>query len=363
MKVVLIAPQSIIHTVRWANAIIKHVEELHLITLHSSNKKDKIDSDVIIHKLRFKAPYGYILNIFEVQKLIAKIKPDIIHVHSCSGHGTMISLTNIKNYLLSIYGSDIYEFPQKSFLNKQIIRFNLSRAGFLASTSNAMALETKKYTNKDIYITPFGVDVDEFDNRRMPFHDKNEFRIGLVKALKEKYGIEHLIRAIPILNKKFLKNGIKKELLVKIYGKGEQKEKLVNLVNELQLNDIILFPGYISNNEVSSVLNEFDIVCIPSESESFGVSAVESMACERPVIVSDVDGLKEVVSHEESGIVVPSRNPNAIASAIFSLLNDKDYAIQLGINGRKRVLELYDWDKNVKHMIDVYDEICSEKSQ
>lgn len=359
MKVVLVAPQSIIHTVRWANAINKHVEELHLITLHDSNKKDLIDPDVIIHKLRFKAPLGYIFNIFEVQKLIANINPDIIHVHSCSGHGTMIALTNIKNYLLSIYGSDIYEFPNKNFINRQIIRFNLSRAGFLASTSNAMALETNKYTKREIYITPFGVDVKEFDNRRMPFQDKYEFRIGLVKALRERYGIEHLIRAIPELDKMLRKNGSNIKLLVKIYGTGEQKDKLVRLVKELQLNDIIFFPGYVSNDEVSSILNEFDIVCIPSESESFGVSAVESMACERPVIVSDADGLKEVVVHGQSGIVVPRRNPEAIAVAIFSLLNDKEFAKKLGANGRKRVLELYDWEKNVKQMIDIYHEICA----
>ncbi len=358
MKVVLIAPQNSIHVARWANALVKKVDELHLVTLHKS--VHQIDAGVVVHKLKFKSSLGYVLNKYDIQKKIDQIQPDIIHVHQCSGHGTMVALTNIKTYLLSIYGSDIYEFPKRNIITKKIIEYNLSRSKYLASTSFVMANEAKKYTDKKIYITPFGVDTKKFFNQRSPELNNNTIHIGLVKSLRKKYGIDFLIKAIPILNSKLRNNGIEKKIELTIYGKGELLQELIKTVQMLNLKNIS-FPGYIPNEDVPSILNTFDIVCIPSiaDSESFGVSAVESMACERPLVVSDADGLKEVVEQNVSGIIVPRKNPNAIAEALFALITNENYARKLGSNGRQRVLNLYNWDKNVDNMLDIYKEIIA----
>lgn len=91
---------------------------------------------------------------------------------------------------------------------------------------------------------------------------------------------------------------------------------------ELGLSEKIEFCGFIPNKDVPAALHSLDIACIPSilDSESFGVSAVEAMSCSVPVVVSDVDGLKEVVDDGVTGFVVERKNPQAMADKIIELI-------------------------------------------
>ena len=97
------------------------------------------------------------------------------------------------------------------------------------------------------------------------------------------------------------------------------------------------------------------------DSESFGVAAVEAMACEVPIIVSDAGGLKEVVINNETGFVVPRKNEKEIAKKIKEYILNEELRNKFIANGRRRVLEEYDWDKNVDYMIQVYKEIIDGK--
>ncbi len=361
MKVVFLAPQNSIHVTRWANAIVKYADELHLITLH--NQKHFLSTEVKVHRLKYNAPLGYISNFLQLRSLIKKIEPDIIHVHQLSGHGTLMSLTFLKNYLISIYGSDVYSFPNKSPIHKLLIKNNLKNAKYLASTSHIMAQETKKYTNKQIFVTPFGIDADKFKSFKDPFTKDKIITVGLVKTLKKKYGIEYLVRAVPIVERELKKISILNvRIKLIVYGYGELKPKLEKLSDSLHID--AGFPGFIKYEDVPEVINSMDIICIPSidNSESFGVSAVEAMACERPLVVSNVDGLREVVIHEKTGLIVKKEDPEAIAVALLRLINDNSMAIELGKNGRKRVLEMYDWNDNVKHMLEIYEQIYASTS-
>ena len=114
--------------------------------------------------------------------------------------------------------------------------------------------------------------------------------------------------------------------------------------------------------DVPAALQSLDIACIPSilDSESFGVSAVEAMSCSVPVVVSDVDGLKEVVDDGVTGFVVERKNPQAMADKIIELIKSPDLRISMGAAGRQRVLSLYNWDDNVKYMADCLNKTVSE---
>lgn len=253
----------------------------------------------------------------------------------------------------------MYDFPKQSKLKKQILIKNLNSYKAIASTSCCMAKETEQYLmkNQEIYITPFGVDIEKFKNLNLE-KKENKIVIGIVKTLEPKYGIEYLIRAIKELEKIIDEENLEK-IEVKIYGKGYLKESLENLAKELNIKEKIKFEGFILNSEVPKVINEMDIFVVPSvlDSESFGVAAVEAMACEVPVIVSDADGLKEVVVENETGFIIPKKDYKSIAENIEILIKDNELRKKLGRAGRKRVLELYDWDKNVENMIKIYEEI------
>ena len=89
-------------------------------------------------------------------------------------------------------------------------------------------------------------------------------------------------------------------------------------------------------------------------SESFGVAAVEAMACGIPVIVSDADGFKEVVEDGVTGKIVEKGNVLSISEAMHDLITDKEKAKNYGANGIERVKKYFNWNDNVDKMISIY---------
>ena len=361
MKIIFLGEAASIHTIRWVNSLSEKGIEVILVSLKEEIETiGKINDNVKVIYLPFGTKLGYYLNVFALKKIISKEKPDLINAHYASGYGTLGRLSGFNKKLLNVWGSDVYDFPNESKIKKRIIEKNLKNYTAIASTSYCMAEETKKYLknkSKEIFITPFGVDTEKFKNLNIE-KKEDKITIGIVKTLTEKYGIEYLIKAIKELENILDIENYKKIRLL-IYGKGELKNKLEDLTKELQIDDKVIFKGYINNEDVPKVLNEMDIFVVPSilNSESFGVAAVEAMACEVPVIVSDADGLKEVVVNNETGFVIPKRSPKEIANKIKILIENNDVVKKFKKNARERVLKLYDWNKNVENMIKIYKEL------
>lgn len=360
MKILLLAGANDIHTVRWANQLSENGNEVHLCYVSNHKPaKDKFNEKVILHKLKLPAPYGYYLNLIQLKRIVNVVKPDIINAHYSSGYGTLSRLIKFSPYLLSVYGSDVYDFPYKNRVNMRIIKKNLKSADAIASTSYAMARQISRLINypvNNIYITPFGVDINKF-SKRVSNKTNGVFTIGSIKKLSPKYGIRYGILAIDHFVNVLMKEneqGLKFKYL--IYGEGEEKEDLIQLVNQKKLDNIVEFKGRIPNELVPDALNEMDIFLGTSilDSESFGVAVVEAMACEVPVIVTDVDGFREVVDQGKAGIMVPRKDYKIMAEEIYRLMYEPEQRKRIGLLERKRVIENYNWIKNVEKMESIY---------
>ncbi len=142
-----------------------------------------------------------------------------------------------------------------------------------------------------------------------------------------------------------------------IYGKGSMSGSLQQLINSLNLKGKAFLRGAIPNTDVPDVLNNMDVVCLPSISESFGVSAVEAMACGIPVVASDADGFLETVKNDVTGFTVPKRNPEAMAEKIYQLEQNSELRRKMGEAGRKYVMQFYDLNKNVEIMESTYNAV------
>ena len=342
-KLFFISAASSIHTVKWVNSLSESYE-VHLI--YCNNHKPKIDSmneKVILHKLPFNAPLGYYLNSFSLKKLYNKIKPDIINVHYASGYGTLARISKLDNILLSVWGSDVYDFPNQSKTKKKILDKNIKHAKYIASTSNVMAEELKRQVqdlNKEIFITPFGVDISKFYNYNLPRDDDN-INIGTIKALEEKYGIKYAILAVKQVKDDLIKEGKKQiadSIKYYIYGDGSKKEELLKLIKAENLENDIFLMGKIPNEKVPEALNKLDIFCVTSilNSESFGVAVVEAMACEVPVVATDVDGFREVVDDNVTGYIVKRKDINDISLALNKLINNSEIRKNMGKERKKK---------------------------
>ena len=126
----------------------------------------------------------YLLHGKQLKALIDSIQPDIVHAHYLTSYGSMCAFSKVRPFWLSVWGADVYDFPKKSILHKWLVKYTLAKAAHVLSTSRAMAEETKKYTDKPIGITPFGVDMELFSPaKRTRAADDGRFVIGTVKTL------------------------------------------------------------------------------------------------------------------------------------------------------------------------------------
>lgn len=363
MKILILANPDNYHTIKWVNSLSEQGIEICLFGLNNYDKnllhknvtieifdaplKSQKDIDGSISKII------YLASLKRLKNFIRKVKPDILHAHYVSSYGLLGALTGFHPFFISVWGRDIYDIPEKNVIYKKLVRYGLDKADMLFSTSNAMALQTKKFTNKLVEVIPFGIDINKYKPMKVDtLFNKDDIVIGTVKTLEKKYGIEYLIRTFKLIKEKL--PAVHLKLL--IVGTGILENHLKTLVKELGLENDAVFTGFIVPEEVPKYHNMLDIYAALSieDSESFGVSVLEASACEKPVVVSDVSGFKEVVANNISGFIVERKNIDQTADVIIKLIADKKLREEIGSAGRKHVEQFYNWEDNLSKMISTY---------
>lgn len=353
MKIAFLSGQNSIHTIKWVNEMANRGHEVHLITMHPGG--EALNQNVNLYILPFKSHLGYYLNFWHLKRLLRKIKPDLLNTHYASGYGTLARLANFHPNLLSVWGSDIFEFPYESNIKMKIIKKNLQAADRIASTSQIMKkqIENIYVPQQNITVTPFGVDCEQFRPLN-PEKDHNCITIGTVKSMDSRYGIKTLIEAFALVKRQY--PGCIKLVLV---GGGPQKKQLELLVRKLGIEKLVHFIGHVHHHTVPVYLNSFDIYVALSISESFGVAILEASACGLPVVVSDTGGLPEVVVDGKTGFVIPQNNPQKAANSILQLLYRPKLRKEMGKVGRQYVLNNFEWRKNAELMENLYNKIIT----
>lgn len=354
-KVVILGSASDIHVVKWANQLSKNNMEIFLISCKDHGEKinsilDKVNKII----LPFKSGIGYYLNAPFLNKIINRIAPNSVNVHYASGYGTLGRVSKISNGILSVWGSDVYDFPKKSIFHYKLIKKNLNYYQKVASTSMSMANHVKSYFDykRDVSITYFGVDLNLFKPKEK-YNYGSEINIGIVKKLEPKYGVEYLLKAISILvNDDELKRF---KIKLEIIGSGSQRDILENKVHELRIDKYVRFLGEIKNTDIRNTMINWDIFALSSvlDSESFGVVAVEAMAVGLPVVATDVSGFKEVILDNQTGLIVKRKSAEEIYKSIKTLIINPRKREELGLNGVKRVRNKFNIDDNISTMINI----------
>ncbi|MDD7794972.1 glycosyltransferase family 4 protein [Clostridium sp. 'White wine YQ'] len=357
MKICYLANANSSHTKKWCESFVKKGYEVSVISL-SDGVIDNvrvysldIDSNNITKKNDlFKL--NYLKKIAMVRKLVREIKPDILHAHYATSYGLLGSLASYSPLVLSVWGSDVYDFPNKSPIHRKLLKYNLAKADVVMSTSNCMAKEVSKYTDKDIFVTPFGVDINKF-KVKLKERNENEIVIGTVKSLEKIYGIDILIKAFSIVKSKVNDKNIK----LKIAGKGTLEKELKELVASLNLSNEVEFLGFLSEDDVISTFQSLDIAVFPSISESFGVAAIEAEACGIPTVISNEEGLMEATNPNKSSLVVKKSNIEELAEAIIKLINDASLRENMGRAGREYVENNYNIINNFNYVEEIYKQV------
>lgn len=235
---------------------------------------------------------------------------------------------------------------------------NVYAKGFLSNTyvsgDHVVACSDKVYENS---IEKFGVNPERITCIRnginpnrlkadSPISYPEQFVIGTLAGLRKQKALDNLIKAFDLFHK-----NVPKSCLV-IAGEGEEKEKLVSLVNNLGLNDAVHFLGF--RNDSANVLAGLDIFALSSEYEGLPISMLEAMAMKVPVVVTNVGGIPWVINDGENGLICEYGNAYDMAEKFMQLYRDESFSNHLSENGYSVLIRDYSNEKMAMMYLGVY---------
>jgi glycogen synthase len=195
--------------------------------------------------------------------------------------------------------------------------------------------------------------------------DKNKPYVLFVGRITRQKGIIHLVNAI-----KYIDTDTQIVLCAGAPDTPEIAKEMEDSVAEVKKtrNNVIWIDKMLDKKEVIQLYSHADVFCCPSIYEPFGIINIEAMACETAVVASAVGGIKEVVVHGETGLLVPVSQQNEapfepidpeqfskdLASGINELVNNKELRNKMAKNGRKRVESTFDWTAIAKQVEELY---------
>ncbi|MFH1332018.1 MAG: glycosyltransferase family 4 protein [archaeon] len=293
------------------------------------------------------------LNLFKRARQIVKkenINLIITHCPISSNAGVYTKMFK-KNRVIFIMCQDFIEYNKETIQNplsktaKTLMLHLLLRIACrqtdVVALSNYVKNKAEHYGAKNVNVIPvYGVDTKEFTkkktNLRKKYKLENKKVILTASRLSPEKGVDCTIRAMKEIIEK-----IPQATLV-ITAKGNYRPELEKLANKLKLNNHVVFTGEIPRKNMPEYYSMADVFVMPSFKEGLGFSAAEAMACETPVVASNVGGISDTVIHNKTGIMVEPRKERAIAEAIIKLLEDKKLAKKLAENGRKHVMQNFE---------------------
>jgi glycogen(starch) synthase len=125
----------------------------------------------------------------------------------------------------------------------------------------------------------------------------------------------------------------------------------------------VLFEGFMDEPTLQKLQRCANVSVVPSLFEPFGIVALEAMAAQSPIVVSDTGGLSEIVEHDVTGVKVYPNNPDSLAWGIIKVLQDDDYAKYIRDSAYRKVLERYDWQKIAADTKRIYEGVLGEYSK
>ena len=337
----------------------------------------------------------YIINgFFQCLRICRKWKPDVIHAHWPFPHG-YIALGAAKLFkiplVLNFHGAELLLIRKKKWV-KPLLKFIIGQSQAIFANSSFTASKIKALRNVNVEWSPYGTTL-EVDSRKSevgstPHPVNGKFKILFVGRHIERKGICYLIEAAKYLPKD--------KFEIRIVGVGDLTEQLKQQAEEVgsrksEVGSVILsetkdpvnfsevegsghgpaniiFTGKLSPEDLANEYKTANVFTLPAivdskgDTEGLGVVLIEAMELGLPIVASNVGGIPDVVVDGESGILVPEKDPVALANAFKRLAENPSLIKSLLVGARKRIDECFTWDGIIDRQIAIYDKVISDKA-
>jgi N-acetyl-alpha-D-glucosaminyl L-malate synthase BshA len=300
-----------------------------------------------------------IIEVAETAKL------DVMHMHYAIPHATAAFLareiyrpTRYLPFVTTLHGTDITLVgAHKSFL--PTTKFSMEQSDAVTSISNYLAAETKRTFGYDnVEVIPNFINATVYYRRanealRKQLAPNDEHLLMHVSNFRPVKRITDCVRVFALLRARC-------DACVRLVmcGDGPERAKAEALARELGVADDVVFAGSVPN--IPDYLSVADVFLMPSETESFGLAALEAMACEVPVIASRVGGLPEVVRDGETGCLVTLGDVQAMADCATRLFDDAGLRQTMGARGRAVAIDEFTTDRLIPQYVELYERVVAK---
>lgn len=202
-------------------------------------------------------------------------------------------------------------------------------------------------------ITPRPCAVPGADSRRAFGLPPSARLVGTVTRVAPLKGVDDLVRSVPRILQV-----IPNAYLV-IIGDGPSRDGIAQLAERLGISERVRLLGY--RHDVADLLADIDVLVFPSLKEGLPLTVLEAMGAGKPIVVTDIDGHRELIEHEISGLLVPPSDPMAIADAVVSLLSNQAIARSMGMVARQRALDSYATSRMVGETDSLYQRLLIDR--
>jgi L-malate glycosyltransferase len=301
----------------------------------------------------------------KISQIIKKFKPDVIHAGWIQLDGLVSALTGFKPVLQMPWGSDILIHPfkdEQTMLQTQYVIKEASHIYCDCDEVKNTILKITDYNAEKISVFTFGIDLEMFNPHRTNLRKikrigwQNKRIIIMTRTFNHLYGIHYLLMALP----KIINAEPQTRLL--LVGTGPLEDDLKDLVNSLDLNQYVHFTGHIPYDQLVYYLNSAEVYVSTSKSDGTSMSLLEAMACQLPVVVSDVPANCEWVKDGANGYLVPCGKVNPISEKVLALLNDRALAQKMGNINLSIVNERADLEKNYPQIDSIYEQMVQSEN-
>jgi len=313
---------------------------------------------------RFGVPYPIIS--FKAYKTFTQLiqKCDLVHAHGHVYMSSYIAGKVAKKYKKPFIVTQHNTFiDYQSLLNiiEQLNDFIIGKSVLKhANKVITVSKETMKYVLKlgadktKTSVIYNGVDTDYFrpvnkrESREKLGLPKNRKIILSIRRLVYKNGLDTLIESVPLLTRDH------PDLLFLVAGKGPSRKLIEDRIKELGIDSNVKLTGFVPDELLPLYYDAADYFILPSASgEGLPLVLLEAMACGLPVIATTVGGTPEIIKHMKNGVLVPPRNPEAMAEALSKLLSE-GLGPALGEEARRIVENRLTWEENLRQLQDIY---------
>ena len=285
-----------------------------------------------------------------------KVRYDIIHVQWPFPHGLFGLLgrkINKAKLICTFHGAELLLMRRFSYV-RPLLKFVVRHSDAVTVNSTFTAKQVRALGEKDVEIIPYGWTVEVLPAACIAkTHSNGHKDILYVGRLIERKGLDFLISAIP----QIISNV---DARLTIVGEGDQLPRIRSLVELLNLQGRVEFTGIVSKAELQDRYQSCDVFVLPSivdsrgDTEGLGVVLVEAMLFGKPVVATNVGGISDLVIDGTTGLLVPEKDTQALATAITRVCCEEGLADKLGAAGKAHVEEKFNWELLTQKLLRVY---------